>query len=95
MHPVPFEVVPSAVNTLSSGFLQVLKAAGEFFFRNACKLHRRSRLNSLDIHLPKSFRRTWLQVELLICRATANMRTVTVQPFLTVVYDANHVVSVP
>jgi hypothetical protein len=48
MLPVPFEVVPSAVNTLLSAFLQVPKAAGECLFQNACELHRRSRLNSLD-----------------------------------------------
>jgi hypothetical protein len=29
MLPVPFEVVPSAVNTLLPAFLRVLKAAGE------------------------------------------------------------------
>jgi hypothetical protein len=46
---VPFEVVSSAVNTLMPAFLQVPKAAGECLFRNACELHRRSRLNSLDI----------------------------------------------
>jgi hypothetical protein len=51
MLPVLFEVVPSAVNTLLSAFLQVLKAAGEFLFRNPCELHRRSRLNSLDSHV--------------------------------------------
>jgi hypothetical protein len=51
MLPVPFEVVPSAVNTLLPAFLQVLKAAGECPFRNACELHRRSRLNSLDSHV--------------------------------------------
>jgi hypothetical protein len=36
-------------------FLQVLKAAGECLFRNACELHRRSRLNSLDILMSPSF----------------------------------------
>jgi hypothetical protein len=51
MLPVPFEVVPSAVNTLLPAFLQVLKAAGECLFRNACELHRRSYLNSLDSHV--------------------------------------------
>jgi hypothetical protein len=51
MLPVPFEVVHSAVNTLLPAFLQVLKAAGECLFRNACELHRRSRLNSLDSHV--------------------------------------------
>jgi hypothetical protein len=51
MLPVPFEVVPSAVNTLLPAFLQVLKAAGESLFRNAYELHRRSRLNSLDSHV--------------------------------------------
>jgi hypothetical protein len=51
MFPVPFEVVPSAVITLFPAFLQVLKAAGECLFRNACGLHRRSRLNSLDSHV--------------------------------------------
>jgi len=59
MLPVPFEVVPSAVITLLPAFLQVLKAAGECLFRNVCELHRRSRLNSLDIRLPKSSRRIW------------------------------------
>jgi hypothetical protein len=44
MLPVPFEVVPSAVSTLLPAFLQVLKAASECLFRNACELHRRSRL---------------------------------------------------
>jgi hypothetical protein len=51
MLPVTFEVVPSAVNTLLPTFLQVLKAAGECLFRNACEPHRRSRLNSLDSHV--------------------------------------------
>jgi hypothetical protein len=51
MLPVPFEVVPSAVSTLLPAFPQVLKAAGECLFRNACELHRRSRLNSLDSHV--------------------------------------------
>jgi hypothetical protein len=51
MLPVRFEVVPSAVSTLLSAFLQVLKTAGECLFRNACELHRRSRLNSLDSHV--------------------------------------------
>jgi hypothetical protein len=51
MLSVPFEVVPSAVNTLLPAFLQVLKAAGEFLFRNACEFHRRSLLNSLDSHV--------------------------------------------
>jgi hypothetical protein len=51
MLSVPFEVVPSAVNTLLPAFLQVLKAAAECLFRNACELHRRSRLNSLDSHV--------------------------------------------
>jgi len=32
MIPVPFEVVPSAVNTLLPAFLQVLKAAGECLY---------------------------------------------------------------
>jgi hypothetical protein len=49
MLPFPLEVVPTAVNTLLSAFVQVLKAAGESLFRNACELHRRSLLNSLDI----------------------------------------------
>jgi hypothetical protein len=53
MRPVPFEVVPSAVSTLLSAFLQILKAAGECLFRNACEL-RRSRL-SLDILMSPSF----------------------------------------
>jgi hypothetical protein len=51
MLPVRFEVVPSAVNSLLPAFLQVLIAAGECLFRNACELHRRSRLNSLDSHV--------------------------------------------
>jgi hypothetical protein len=51
MLPVPFEVVPSAVNTLLPAFLQVLKAAGECLFQNACELRCRSRLNSLDSHV--------------------------------------------
>jgi hypothetical protein len=51
MLPVPFEVVPSAINTLLPAFLQVLKAAGECLFRNACELHHRSHLNSLDSHV--------------------------------------------
>jgi hypothetical protein len=51
MLPAPFEVVPSAVNTLLPAFLQVLKAAGECLFRNTCELHRRSRLSSLDSHV--------------------------------------------
>jgi len=55
MLPVPFEVVPSAVSTLLPAFLQVLKAAGECLFRNACDLHRRSRLNSLEILMSPSF----------------------------------------
>jgi hypothetical protein len=37
--------------TLLPAFLQVLKSAGECLFRNACELHRRSRLNSLDSHV--------------------------------------------
>jgi hypothetical protein len=48
---VPFEVVPSAVNTLLRAFLQVLKAAGECLFRNAYELHRLIRLNNLDSHV--------------------------------------------
>jgi hypothetical protein len=51
MLPVPFEVVPSAVKTLLPAFLQVLKAAGECLFQNACELHRRCRLNYLDSHV--------------------------------------------
>jgi hypothetical protein len=51
MLPVPFELVPSAVNTLLPAFLQVLNAAGECLFRNACELHRRCRLNNLDSHV--------------------------------------------
>jgi hypothetical protein len=47
MLPVPFEVVSSAINTLLPAFLQVLKAAGECLFQNACELHRRSRLASI------------------------------------------------
>jgi hypothetical protein len=54
MLPIPFEVVPSAVNTLLPAFLQVLKAAGECLFWNDCELHRRSRLNSLDILMSPS-----------------------------------------
>jgi len=86
MLPVHFEVVPSAVNTLLPAFLQVLKAAGECRFQNVCELHRRSRLNSLDIRLPKSSSRIWWQVDLLICGASANMRTVTVRSSLIVVF---------
>jgi hypothetical protein len=48
MLPVPFEVVPSAVNTLLLEFLYALKVAGECRFRNAYELHCRSRLNSLE-----------------------------------------------
>jgi hypothetical protein len=55
MPPLPFEEVPSAVNTLLPAFLQVLKAAGECLFRNACELQSRSRLNSLDILMSPSF----------------------------------------
>jgi len=55
MLSVPFEVVHSAVNTLLPAFLQVLKAAGECLFRNVCDLHRRSRLNSLEILMSPSF----------------------------------------
>jgi hypothetical protein len=51
MLPVPFEEIPSAVNTLLPAFLQVLKAAGECLFRNACELHCRSRWNSFDSHV--------------------------------------------
>jgi hypothetical protein len=51
MLPVPFKAVPSTVNTMLPAFLQVLKAAGECLFRNACELHHRSRLNSLDSHV--------------------------------------------
>jgi hypothetical protein len=51
MLSVPFEIVSSAVNTLLPAFLQVLEVAGECLFRNACELHRRSRLNSLDSHV--------------------------------------------
>jgi hypothetical protein len=47
MLPAPFEVVPSAANTLLPAFLQVLKADGECLFRNACELYRRSRLASI------------------------------------------------
>jgi hypothetical protein len=54
MLPVPFEVVPSAVSTLLPAFLQVLKAAGECLFQNACELHRRSCF-SLDILMLPSF----------------------------------------
>jgi hypothetical protein len=55
MLPVPFEVVPSAVSKLLPAFLQVLKAAGECLFQNACELQRRSRLNGLDILMSPSF----------------------------------------
>jgi hypothetical protein len=55
MLPAPFEVVPSAVNTLLPAFLQVLKTASECLFQNACEVHRRSRLNSLDILVSPSF----------------------------------------
>jgi hypothetical protein len=65
MLPVPFEVVPSAVNTLLPAFLQVLKATGECLFWNACELHRRSRLNSLDILMSPSSRRIWWQVNFI------------------------------
>jgi hypothetical protein len=54
MLPVPFEVGPSAVSTLLPVFLQVVKAAGECLFRNACELHRHSRLNSLGILMSPS-----------------------------------------
>jgi hypothetical protein len=47
MLPVPFKVVPSAVNTLLPAFLKVLKAAGECLFRSAYELHRHSRLASI------------------------------------------------
>jgi hypothetical protein len=49
MVPVPFKVVPTAVNTLLHAFLQVLEAVGGCLFRNGCELHRHSRLNGLDI----------------------------------------------
>jgi hypothetical protein len=55
MLPVHFEVVPSAVNAPLPAFLQVLKAAGECLFRNACEFHRRSRVNNLDILMSPSF----------------------------------------
>jgi hypothetical protein len=63
MLPVPFEVVPSTVNTVLPAFLQVLKAAGECLFRNACELHRCSRLNSLDSHVAVllAFCQSWKQ----------------------------------
>jgi hypothetical protein len=64
MLPAPFEVVLSAVNTLLPAFLQFLKAAGECLIRNACELHRRSRLNSLDILMSPSslpFFQSWKQ----------------------------------
>ena len=51
MLPVPFEVVPSAVNTLLPVFLQVLEAAVECLFRNGRELYRRSHLNSLYSHV--------------------------------------------
>jgi hypothetical protein len=65
MLPVPFEVVPSAVKTLLSAFLQVLKATGECLFRNACELHLRSRLNSLDILMSPSPHRISWQVDFI------------------------------
>jgi hypothetical protein len=63
MLPAPFLVVPSAVNTLLPAFLQVPKGAGECLFRNACELHRRSRLNSLDSHVAVllAFFQSWKQ----------------------------------
>jgi hypothetical protein len=63
MLPVPFEVVPAAVNTLLPAILQGLKGAGECLFRNACELHRRSRLNSLDSHVSVllAFFQSWKQ----------------------------------
>ena len=91
MLPVPSK----EVNTLLPAFLQVLKAAGECLFRNVCELQRRSRLNSLDIRLPKSSSRIWWQVDLLICRASVNICTVTVRSSLSTVSDANHAVFVP
>jgi hypothetical protein len=51
MLPVAFEVVTSAVITLFPAFLQVLKAAGECLFRNACELQHRSRLSSFDSYV--------------------------------------------
>jgi hypothetical protein len=51
MLPVPFKVVPSTLITLFPAFLQVLKAAGECLFQNACELHRHSLLNSLNSHV--------------------------------------------
>jgi hypothetical protein len=63
MLPVPFEVIPSAVNTLLSAFLQVLRAAGECVFRNACDLHRRSRLSLVILMSPSfyPFFQSWKQ----------------------------------
>jgi hypothetical protein len=55
MLPLPFEVVPFAVNTLLPAFLQFLKAAGECLFRNACELHCCSHLASIfSCHCPFS-----------------------------------------
>jgi hypothetical protein len=51
MLPVPYVVITSAVNTLLPAFLQILKAGSERLFRNACEVHCRSRLNSLDSHV--------------------------------------------
>jgi hypothetical protein len=65
MLPVHFEVVPSAVNALLLAFLQVLKAVGECLFRNACEIHRRSRLNSLGVLTSPSSRRIWWQVDFI------------------------------
>jgi hypothetical protein len=70
MLPVPFEVVTSAVNALLPEFLQVLKAAGECLFRNACELHRRSHLNNLDILMSPSSRRIWWQVDFIAVGTT-------------------------
>jgi len=88
MLPVPFEVVPSAVNTLLPAFLQFLKAAGEYLFRNVCELHRRSRLNNLDIRLHKSSR--LIDKEGISQHAHCNS---TVFPYH--VSDANHVFFFP
>jgi hypothetical protein len=47
MLPVPFEVVPSAVNALLPAFLQALKGGGECLYQNTYELHRRSCLRGL------------------------------------------------
>jgi len=63
MLPVPFRVVHSAVNSLLPAFLQVLKAAGECLFRNACGLHRRDRSNILGILMSPSSQHPVVETE--------------------------------